>query len=95
MAVLSGFITSTIRIVKSYLSTCQKQSYFLFPIIFRWGFTPLIEAERFQHDFVFRYLAKHVEDNYPEALEELLKKVAGFRMSQIFFHTVKGDITVG
>lgn len=40
----------------------------------RWGFTPLIEAERFQHDFVFRYLAKHVEDNYPEALEELLKK---------------------
>ena len=42
--------------------------------ISRWGFTPLIEAERFQHDFVFRYLAKHVEDNYPEALEELLKK---------------------
>ena len=40
----------------------------------RWGFTPLIEAERFQHDFVFRYLAKYVEDNFPEALEELLKK---------------------
>lgn len=40
----------------------------------RWGFCPLVEAERFQHDFVFRYLAKHVEDNYPEALEELLKK---------------------
>ena len=40
----------------------------------RWGFCPLVEAERFQHDFVFRYLAKHVEDNFPEALEELLKK---------------------
>lgn len=34
----------------------------------------MIEAERFQHDFVFRYLAKHVEDNFPEALEDLLKK---------------------
>ena len=51
----------------------------------------MIEAERFQHDFVFRYLAKHVEDNYPEALEELLKKVAGFHMSQILFHTVKKE----
>lgn len=38
----------------------------------RWGFTPLVEAKRFQHDLVFRYLAKHVEDNYPEAVDELL-----------------------
>ena len=89
--VLSGFITRAIRIIKSYLSSHQKQSYLLFPITLRWGFTPLIEAERFQHDFVFRYLAKHVEDNYPEALEELLKKVAGFHMSQILFHNIKGE----
>ena len=34
----------------------------------------LVEAERFHHDFVFRYLAKHIEENYPEALEELLKQ---------------------
>ena len=34
----------------------------------------MIEAERFHHDFVFRYLAKHIEDNYPEALEKLLKE---------------------
>jgi hypothetical protein len=34
----------------------------------RWGFTPLGEAKRFNHDLVFRYLAKHLEDNRPEEL---------------------------
>ena len=41
--------------------------------ILRWGFTPLEEAKRFQHDLVFRYLAKYVEDNYPKELEKMLK----------------------
>jgi polyhydroxyalkanoate synthesis regulator phasin len=41
--------------------------------IFRWGFTPLEEAKRFQHDLVFSYLAKYVEDNYPKELEKMLK----------------------
>ena len=38
----------------------------------RWGFTPLVEAKRFQHDLVFRYLAKYIEDNFPAELEKLL-----------------------
>ena len=42
--------------------------------IFRWGFTPLEEAKRFQHDLMFRYLAKYAEDNYPSELEDLLKE---------------------
>ena len=42
--------------------------------ILRWGFTPLEEAKRFQHDLVFRYLAKYVEDNYPKELEKMLKE---------------------
>ena len=41
---------------------------------FRWGFTPLEEAKRFQHDLVFRYLAKYVEDHYPIELEAMLKE---------------------
>ena len=32
------------------------------------------EAKRFQHDLVFRYLAKYVEDNYPKELEKMLKE---------------------
>ena len=40
----------------------------------RWGFTPLEEAKRFQHDLVFRYLAKYVEDHYPDELEKMLKE---------------------
>ena len=42
--------------------------------IFRWGFTPLEEAKRFQHDLVFRYLAKYVEDNFPKELEKILRE---------------------
>jgi hypothetical protein len=34
----------------------------------RWGFTPLGESKRFQHDLIFRYLAKYLEDNFPEEL---------------------------
>ena len=41
---------------------------------YRWGFTPLEEAKRFQHDLVFRYLAKYVEDHYPVELERMLKE---------------------
>jgi hypothetical protein len=40
----------------------------------RWGFTPLEEAKRFQHDLVFRYLAKYVEDHYPKELEQIIKE---------------------
>lgn len=43
-------------------------------ITYRWGFTPLEEAKRFQHDLVFRYLAKYVEDHYPKELEQILKE---------------------
>ena len=43
-------------------------------LTFRWGFTPLEEAKRFQHDLVFRYLAKYVEDHYPVELERMLKE---------------------
>ena len=49
---------------------------FKLPFLFhcRWGFTPLEEAKRFQHDLVFRYLAKYVEDHYPVELEQMLKE---------------------
>ncbi|XP_040578075.1 glutaminase liver isoform, mitochondrial isoform X3 [Lepeophtheirus salmonis] len=29
----------------------------------RWGYTPLSEAKRFEHEMVYRYLVKHCEDN--------------------------------
>ena len=64
------------------LFTLPLDTLYIHLYISRWGFTPLIEAERFQHDFVFRYLARHVEDNYPEALEELLKKSEEKTLSQ-------------
>ena len=41
------------------------KNFLFFP---RWGFTPLGEAKRFQHDLIFRYLAKYLEDNHPEEL---------------------------
>ena len=43
-------------------------------LLFRWNFTPLEEAKRFQHDIVYRYLAKCVEDKYPLELENILKE---------------------
>ena len=48
---------------------------------YRWGFTPLEEAKRFQHDLVFRYLAKYVEDHYPVELEQMLKEQEQLRKS--------------
>jgi hypothetical protein len=39
-----------------------------FPILTRWGFTPLGESKRFNHDLVFRYLAKYLEENHPGEL---------------------------
>ena len=47
---------------------------FQLTFFFRWNFTPLEEAKRFQHDIVYRYLAKCVEDNYPLELEKILKE---------------------
>jgi glutaminase len=53
----------------------------------RWGFTPLEEAKRFQHDLVFRYLAKHVEDNYPLELEKILKEQEEMKKSKEGAHS--------
>jgi hypothetical protein len=49
----------------NFVSSIYPFSYIFLP---RWGFTPLGESKRFQHDLVFRYLAKYLEDNFPEEL---------------------------
>ena len=73
MSYVRVYNISIISFIKLFYARIIK-SLILSLSICRWGFTPLEEAKRFQHDLVFRYLAKYVEDNYPSELEDLLKE---------------------
>lgn len=47
----------------------------------RWGFTPLVEAHRFQHRYVVLFLTAVMKEQFPKELEYSLKLVEKIKKS--------------
>ena len=50
--------------------------------LFRWGFTPLIEAQRFEHSAVVEFLLDWLQERLPEQLQQSLQILSQMETSE-------------